>query len=161
MPEAMLREYETIYVLKPDLEDTKIVEVAEKLRGVVESTGGKSLKIHNWGKKKLAFEVDKIQKGMYIRHHYLGQPQVVPQYERVLKLMDEALLYQTIKLATDVDPESCQAEEDILLPPVREPIRRERFRDDGTDDAPVREPRAEVDDAPVEASAGTEESDSE
>ena len=123
---SYLREYETIYVLKPDLEDNKVIEVAERMRGVVEQQGGKSIKIHNWGKKKLAYEVDKVQKGIYIYHHYLGGPRLVSEYERVLKIMDEALIYQTARLADAVDANSCAVEPDVLTAPVREPGKRDR-----------------------------------
>jgi small subunit ribosomal protein S6 len=121
-----LREYETIYVLKPDLEDNKVIEVAERMRGVVEQGGGKSIKIHNWGKKKLAYEVDKVQKGVYIYHHYLGGPKLVAEYERVLKIMDEALIYQTSRLADGVDPTVRAAEPDVLTAPVRDSTKRDR-----------------------------------
>jgi small subunit ribosomal protein S6 len=127
-----LREYETIYVLKPDLEDNKVIEVAERMRGVVEQGGGKSIKIHNWGKKKLAFEVDKVQKGIYIYHHYLGGPKLVAEYERVLKIMDEAVLYQTIKVAASTRA----AEPDVLIAPVREPGKRDREHEHDHDDRP-------------------------
>jgi len=125
-----LREYETIYVLKPDLEDNKVIEVAERMRGVVEQGGGKSIKIHNWGKKKLAYEIDKVQKGVYIYHHYLGGPKLVAEYERVLKIMDEALIYQTSRLADAVDASTRAAEPDVLIAPVREPGKRDRDHDD-------------------------------
>ncbi|MBN2358119.1 MAG: 30S ribosomal protein S6 [Deltaproteobacteria bacterium] len=129
-----LREYETIYVLKPDLEDSKVIEVAERMRGVVEQQGGKSIKIHNWGKKKLAYEVDKVQKGVYIYHHYLGGPRLVAEYERVLKIMDEALIYQTARLADAVDANSRAVEPDVLTAPVRDPGKRDR--DHEHDDRP-------------------------
>lgn len=125
-----IREYETIYVLKPELEDAKIVELEERLRGVVEQAGGKSIKIHNWGKKKLSFEKDKVQKGIYVHHLYLGAPTLVAEYERVLKYMDEALLYQTIRLTDDVDPETRPSEPDVLHLPVRDGGRRDRDGDD-------------------------------
>lgn len=120
------REYETILVLKPDLEDTKVVEVVEKLRKLVEDRGGKSVKFHNWGKKKLAFEVQKQQKGVYVHHLYVAAPALVTEYERQLKILDETLLYQTIRVQDGVDIAARAVEQDVLTPPVREPTRRDR-----------------------------------
>ena len=120
------REYETITVLKPEIEDARVLELAERLRTLVGEQGGKSLKFTNWGKKKLTFEVDKIQKGIFIHHHYVAPPIAIREYERSLKFLDDALLYQTIRLKDVGDIESCQVEEDQLATPVREASRRER-----------------------------------
>lgn len=119
------REYETIFVLKPDIDDNRVVEVATRMRGVVEEAGGKSIKIQNWGKKKLAFEVQKVQKGIYLHHKFVGQPSLIKEYERVLKYLDDAILYQTIRVADQVDIDARVAEEDVLVAPARD-ARRER-----------------------------------
>lgn len=128
MPEVSteFREYETIFVLKPDLEDAKVVEVTDKMRKLVTERGGKSIKFHNWGKKKLSFEVQKQQKGVYVHHQYVATPSLVADYERALKYLDETLLFQTIRLQDAVDIEARAVEQDVLTPPVREPSRRDR-----------------------------------
>ena len=48
---TIYREYETITVLKPDIDDARIIEVAGRLRELVSEQGGKSIKFSNWGKK--------------------------------------------------------------------------------------------------------------
>ena len=156
------REYETIYVLKPELDDAKIVEIEERLREVVLQGGGKSIKIHNWGKKKLSFEKEKVQKGIYVHHLYLGTPTVVSEYERVLKFLDDALLYQTIKLADAADPETRPEEPDVLHLPVRDGGRRDRDQedrhtkpDDNSAEAEAK-PEAKPDDNSAEAEAKPE-----
>jgi len=150
-----IREYETIYVLKPELEDSKIVEIEERMRGIVEESGGKSIKIHNWGKKKLSFEKDKVQKGIYIHHLYLARPTLVAEYERVLKFLDEALLYQTIKLADAVDPETRPVEQDVLNLPVRDVGKRDRDHDEHHSRPPTAaaKPAGEETAAPAETTA--------
>ncbi len=123
------REYETVTVLKPDIDDARIVEVAERLREIVSEQGGKSIKFSNWGKKKLTFEVDKIQKGIFIHHLYVAPPKAIKEYERSLKFLDDALLYQTIRLQDVKDLDAQQSEEDQLAMPVRDNSRRDRDRD--------------------------------
>ena len=58
------REYETIYILRPDSTTDVIAQVNQKIRTVVEGGGGTLLKVDNWGKRKLAYEVKKQLKGM-------------------------------------------------------------------------------------------------
>ena len=67
------REYETIYILRPDSTNDVIAQVNQKVRGVIEAGGGNLLKIDNWGKRKLAYEVKKQLKGIYLFFSYLGQ----------------------------------------------------------------------------------------
>lgn len=124
-----VREYETIYILKPEFEDPQVLEVIEKLRGVVAKEGGKTVKITNWGKKKLAYEVDGNQKGIYVHHLYVGMPKVAAEYDRNLRIMDQVVLHQTVVLNKFVLADQRAVEEDVLIPPVRE-AKKERERDD-------------------------------
>lgn len=136
---TIYREYETITVLKPDIDDARIIEVAGRLRELVSEQGGKSIKFSNWGKKKLTFEVDKIQKGIFIHHLYVAPPKAITEYERSLKFLDDALLYQTIRLKDVSGIDAEQSEEDQLAMPVRENNRRDRDnRDRGGHEAKAR-----------------------
>jgi small subunit ribosomal protein S6 len=54
-----LREYETIYVLRPDLEDQVAIDLIQKMKGALEKQGGTHIKLSNWGRKKLAWECDR------------------------------------------------------------------------------------------------------
>lgn len=133
---AHLREYETIYVIKPDVEDAAAINFITKMKGIVEREGGKHLKITNWGRRKLAWERNKQQKGMFVHHRYLGKPGIVAEYERTLAIEETVMLRQTVLLDPSVDPASRTAEEDVLNPPIvkeREEKRERRFDDEGDD----------------------------
>src|SRR6266436_6416220 len=66
------REYETIYILRPDSTNDVIGQVNTKARTVIEAGGGTIIKVDNWGKRKLAYEVQKQLKGIYLFFSYLG-----------------------------------------------------------------------------------------
>jgi small subunit ribosomal protein S6 len=128
-----MREYETIYILKPDVEDAAAIAFITKMKGLVEREGGKHLKITNMGRRKLAWERNKQQKGMYVHHRYLGKPGIVAEYERNLGIEESVMLRQTVVLKQSIDPNTLTAEEDILNPPIvkeREEKRERRFDDD-------------------------------
>jgi small subunit ribosomal protein S6 len=97
------REYETIFILRPDLANDAISTVNTKMRGVVEGGGGKLLKIENWGRRKLAYEVKKQLKGIYLFWRYLGDPGLVEEVERNLRLSDQVIRYYSVKVADNVD----------------------------------------------------------
>lgn len=99
-----LREYETIYILRPDAPETTISEVNKKIRGVIENNGGQLLKVENWGKRRLAYEVRKHFKGTYLFWSYLGKAGLVDEVERNLKIADSVIRFYTVKLQENVDP---------------------------------------------------------
>src|SRR5579872_2775774 len=87
------REYETIYILRPDSTTDVIGQVNQKARGVIETGGGTIIKIDNWGKRKLAYEVQKQLKGIYLFFSYLGPAGLVEELERNLRLTDSVIRY--------------------------------------------------------------------
>src|SRR3981081_4096860 len=99
-----LREYETISLLKPDLAEDLVDKVIDRLKGIVSRDGGKMIKVENWGKKKTAFEVKKNLRAIYVRFLYLGDTRMVAEFERNLRMTDDVLKYQTVKIADNVDP---------------------------------------------------------
>jgi small subunit ribosomal protein S6 len=98
------REYETIYILRPDSTTDVIAQVNQKIRGVIEAGGGNLLKVDNWGKRKLAYEVKKQLKGIYLFFAYLGTAGLVEEVERNLRLTDSVIRYYSVKMAENVDP---------------------------------------------------------
>lgn len=101
-----MREYETIYILRPDAPESTISEVNKKIRGVIESSGGQLLKVENWGKRRLAYEVKKHFKGTYLFWNYLGKSGLVEEVERNLKIADSVIRFYTVKLEENVDPQA-------------------------------------------------------
>src|SRR5437764_35013 len=98
------REYETSYILRPDSTTDVISQVNLKVRGVIEAGGGTLLKVDNWGKRKLAYEVKKQLKGIYLFFSYLGTAGLVEEVERNLRLTDSVMRYYSVKIAENVDP---------------------------------------------------------
>ena len=98
------REYETIYILRPDTPNDGVGTINGRVRQIMEQMGGKVLKLDNWGKRKLAYEVKKQLKGIYLYWHYLATPGVVEEIERNLRMLDNVIRYYTVKVDENVDP---------------------------------------------------------
>lgn len=130
-----LREYETIYALKPDLGDDAVERFKEKIRALIHREGGKVIKFSIWGKKKAQYELHKQTRAIYVHVHYLGGSKMVPELERNLRMSDDVVRYQSVKIADETDAAK-PVEQDVKLagdadqaerPPREE---RERSRDD-------------------------------
>jgi len=134
-PGTRLREYETIFLVRPDLADDLVDKIVERIRGIVHRDGGKVIKVENWGKKKVAYEVKKHLRAIFVRFLYLGSTQMVAEFERNLRMTDDVLKYQSVKVADNVDPAVRQVEADVKLPgdpevPERMPREAEPFGED-------------------------------
>lgn len=105
-----LREYETIYILKPDTINDKVAEVNGRVKAIIEERGGKILKVDNWGKRKLAYEIKKERKGIYLFWQYLGSADIVAEFERNMRMLDPVMRYMTIKVDTDVATDARESE---------------------------------------------------
>jgi small subunit ribosomal protein S6 len=96
------REYETIYILRPNTSNEGVAEVNTRIKGVIESMGGKVIKVDNWGKRRLAYEVAKERKGIYLYWLYLAKSGVVEEAERNLRMLDNVIRYLTVKVDENV-----------------------------------------------------------
>ena len=115
-PGTRLREYETIFLVRPDLAEDLVDKIVERMRGIVHRDGGKVIKVENWGKKKTSYEVKKNLRALFIRFLYLGSTKAVAEFERNLRMTDDVLKYQSVKIAEDVDPSTRAVEADVKLP---------------------------------------------
>lgn len=110
-----LREYETIFLVKPDVTDDNVDKLKERVRGIVSREGGKVLRFTVWGKKKTLFPIAKQPRAIYVHASYLGSSGLVAEIERNLKNLDEVTRYISVKLADEVDPETRPVLEDLKL----------------------------------------------
>ena len=97
------REYETIYVLGPDVARESQEKIAQRMGEAVTREGGKMTTIENWGRRQLAYEVKKAKRGVYVYVKYVGGGAAVAEVERNLRMLDDVLKYQTVQVRDDVD----------------------------------------------------------
>ncbi|MBS3920876.1 MAG: 30S ribosomal protein S6 [Deltaproteobacteria bacterium] len=92
------RKYETIFILDPDLEEGVAQSAIEKIKGIITQGSGEILKVEDWGKRKLAYEVKKKSKGQYLLIHFSGSPALLSELERNFRVMDAVIKFQSIRL---------------------------------------------------------------
>ena len=97
-----MREYETTFVVQPEISDEGGKAILGRLDGILEAGGATRLMCEDHGKRKLAFEIRKFHKGHYYTLMFLDSGKVVPEVERVLRLDESILRFLTIQAAADV-----------------------------------------------------------
>lgn len=135
-----LREYETIFLVKPDLTDDNVDKLKERVRGIVSREGGKVIRFTVWGKKKTLYPIAKQPRAIYVHANFLGDTKLVAEIERNLRNYDEVTRYLSVKLADEVDPESRPVLEDLKLAgdveetrPGAAPVERAEVADEGVE----------------------------
>lgn len=149
---ARLREYETIYVLRPDVTAESASKIANRVEEVVTREAGKLTLVETWGRRQLAYPVTKFKRGVYLYVKYLGKGGIVTELERNLRMLDDVLKYQTVKVRDEVDesgleinPDDVKFEE--IQPPGEDEIEESRERALGLDESAAAERvRREYDD---------------
>jgi small subunit ribosomal protein S6 len=100
------REYETIYILRPDVDNAAAEKIVDRAKDVIARLDGTLTKLDNWGKRKLAYPIQKSNRGIFVYLKYVGYGDLVAELERNLRLLDQVVRFQTVLLQEDIDPAS-------------------------------------------------------
>jgi small subunit ribosomal protein S6 len=150
--ERRAREYETIFILRPTTDPDEADRIAAKVTEIITTRGGKIFKLDNWGKRKLAYPINKTSRGIFVFVKFGGYEDVVAELERNLRLFDAVVRFQTVlnnpKIdlgGVAVDPEDTkfrrlEVTEDEAEPEIAQRLglvdrpRPQRSEGDGDDD---------------------------
>jgi small subunit ribosomal protein S6 len=91
-----LREYETVFVLHPGLEDARVEEEIEGVRSTIMATSGEILDVERWGRRKLAYTIGKVNEGIYTLIRFRSGPNVVTDLERRYRLREDVMRHLTV-----------------------------------------------------------------
>jgi small subunit ribosomal protein S6 len=81
-------------------------KVVDRAKDVIARLDGTLTKLDNWGKRKLAYPIQKSNRGIFVYLKYVGFSDLVAELERNLRLLDEVVRFQTVLLEEDIDPAS-------------------------------------------------------
>jgi small subunit ribosomal protein S6 len=94
-----MREYELVFIVHPDLDETALTDVVEKVRGWITEAGGAVSKVDLWGKRKMAYAIRKQKEGQYVLFTTQLEPAFVVTLERNLRFLEPVMRF----LLTSVD----------------------------------------------------------
>jgi small subunit ribosomal protein S6 len=92
-----MRQYETGFLISPNLTEEETDKIILQMAEVVSQKKGKMLKEDRWGKRKLAYPLNKFEEAFYVFFHYEGEPEVPSELERRFRQTDNILRYLTVK----------------------------------------------------------------
>jgi small subunit ribosomal protein S6 len=91
--------YETMYILRPDLNDEQVDQAVQKYQGLIKDNGGELMETQHRGKRRLAYDIQRFREGIYIQMNYkgAGAGAAVAGMERAMRLSEEVIRYLTVK----------------------------------------------------------------
>lgn len=90
-----MRKYESLFVLRPNLEEEKRKEIIGKFTSIIESNG-EVVKVDEWGNRKLAYEIDKLKEGYYVLVDFKASPELPKELERNFGITEDIIRYVVI-----------------------------------------------------------------
>lgn len=91
--------YENIVIFDAALADEEVEAAITKIKELIAGQGGEVLKVNIWDRKKLAYEIKKHKKGLYVLLFYKTPPATIKKIEEFYKVFDAVLKYIIIKLS--------------------------------------------------------------
>mgnify|MGYP001068205538 CR=1 FL=1 len=103
--ETRLPGFETTFITRNELTDEQLAAVRDRLATAVAEYKGEIVLTEDWGKKKLAYPIQKETRGHYTYLVYTGKGEVVTEVERTLRLNEHVLRFLSISLDKEFDGE--------------------------------------------------------
>ena len=89
--------YESVLIFKPELSEEDRNTVFSRIQQVIDENG-KLEEVHDWGKRKLAYEINYIKEGYYYIVNFDLDPQFVKEIERRCRLFDQIIRYMVVRV---------------------------------------------------------------
>lgn len=86
-----MRKYELMYIIRPELDQEAVDAVVAKIQGVITNQQGEVTSHELMGKRRLAYEINKIRDGIYVLTQFNADPNSVAELDRILRITDEVI----------------------------------------------------------------------
>jgi len=96
-----VRQYETAFLISPNMPEEETEKIILQMADIVSEKKGKMIKQDVWGKRKLAYPIQKFEEAIYVFFHYEGEPGIPTELERRFKQTESVLRFLTVRKETE------------------------------------------------------------
>ena len=93
-----MRQYELMVIIQGDAGDEGVATLVDTIRGWIEGQNGNIVRIDNWGRRHLAYPINKQREGYYVLFTVDLLTAAVTELERNLRISEDVLRYLTVRL---------------------------------------------------------------
>ena len=92
-----MNEYELTYIVHPDVDETKLTAIEDKVKDLISNNGGQLLKVEHWGRRQLAYPIKKVKEGQYVFMVAQLPAQLPRDLENQFRISEDILRYLLIR----------------------------------------------------------------
>ncbi len=93
-----MRDYEMVFIIAPVVEDENVQEVVDRVDGWIKAGGGEVAKADLWGRRKLAYPIQRFSEGTYVLLNIRLAPTALGELERNIKLDTNIIRYLLVRI---------------------------------------------------------------
>jgi small subunit ribosomal protein S6 len=86
-------------ILDPEADEAAVNGIADRITGILSERGGEVTSVDRWGRRKLAFEIERKSEGYYLVMAFMAEPEALAELDRILSLADEVVRFKVVRLA--------------------------------------------------------------
>ena len=111
-----MRQYETIFIVNPNLEEAETNNVIEGVKTTIEANGGKILTTDLWGKRRLAYPIKRHNDGYYALFVFESDPEFVRELNTYYRIAEPIIKYMVVNFEGEIS----KSQEDVTASQVDE-----------------------------------------
>lgn len=104
---TLLHEYETTFIVRPEAMDDEVARLRSRFEGIVTDRGGQLMVFEDWGRRRLAYTIDRHDHGRYLYLNYMAPADAPSEIERITRIEDNVVRYLTVRLTENGSFEDC------------------------------------------------------
>ncbi len=91
MVDSKPRKYESVYIVRPNLDDESVDRTVASVEEYIKGLGGTIMSTDKKGRRRLAYEVNKMRDGFYVMTRFEAKPEVVAQVKRMMMISEDVI----------------------------------------------------------------------
>ncbi len=92
-----MRKYEVMYIIRPNIDDEAKKALVERFSGILTDNGAEITNVKEWGKRRLAQEINDFRDGYYMILNVMSNPEAVSEFDRLAKISEDIIRHIVVK----------------------------------------------------------------
>ena len=95
-----MRDYELVLIISPEIPEEDVPSTIDKVSDFISSRGGEITEVDRWGKRKLAYPINRFREGNYVLSRFKFEPGMTAALEANLQISEDILRHLLVRLGT-------------------------------------------------------------
>ncbi|MFZ3590501.1 30S ribosomal protein S6 [Bacillus sp. DJP31] len=93
-----MRKYEVMYIIRPNIEEEAQKALVERFNGILSENGAELTNVKEWGKRRLAYEINDFRDGFYMLVNMTAPAVAVQEFDRLAKINEDIIRHMVVSL---------------------------------------------------------------